>query len=137
MFLSPPDRGRSFCGTSYKHVNIRPLYCLLFALIAVCRPSCLFAQEPSSPSSAKSISLDLEDADIQSAMRIIAEVSGFNIVLHPNVVGKVTLRLRNVPWEQAFELLLRDKGLYKVREGNVIIVYPLRLYIDDARKRAG
>ena len=77
------------------------------------------------PSSSKRISLDLQNASIHSALRIIAEVSDLNIVVHPEVHGEITLHLKNVPWDQALRLILRSKGLYQVREGNVMIVAPL------------
>lgn len=71
------------------------------------------------------ISLDLQDADIDSALRIIAEVSNLNIVAGEGVVGKVTLKLVDVPWDQALEVILKSHGLDKVLEGNVLRVAPV------------
>jgi len=71
------------------------------------------------------ISLDLQDADIDSALRIIAEVSNLNIVAGEGVVGKVTLKLADVPWDQALEVILKSHGLDKVLEGNVLRVAPV------------
>jgi type IV pilus secretin PilQ/predicted competence protein len=71
------------------------------------------------------ISLDLQDADIDSALRIIAEVSNLNIVAGDGVVGKVTLKLVDVPWDQALEVILKNHGLDKVLEGNVLRVAPV------------
>jgi type IV pilus assembly protein PilQ len=71
------------------------------------------------------ISLDLQDADIDSALRIIAEVSNLNIVAGDGVVGKVTLKLVDVPWDQALEVILKSQGLDKVLEGNVLRVAPV------------
>jgi type IV pilus secretin PilQ/predicted competence protein len=71
------------------------------------------------------ISLDLQDADIDSALRIIAEVSNLNIVAGDGVVGKVTLKLVDVPWDQALEVILKSHGLDKVLEGNVLRVAPV------------
>jgi len=68
------------------------------------------------------ISLDLQDADIDSALRIIAEVSSLNIVAGDGVVGKVTLKLVDVPWDQALDVILKSQGLDKVLEGNVLRV---------------
>jgi type IV pilus secretin PilQ/predicted competence protein len=68
------------------------------------------------------ISLDLQDADIDSALRIIAEVSNLNIVAGDGVVGKVTLKLVDVPWDQALDVILKNHGLDKVLEGNVLRV---------------
>ena len=71
------------------------------------------------------ISLDLQDADIDSALRIIAEVSNLNIVAGDGVAGKVTLKLVDVPWDQALDVILKSHGLDKVLEGNVMRVAPV------------
>jgi type IV pilus secretin PilQ/predicted competence protein len=71
------------------------------------------------------ISLDLQDADIDSALRIIAEVSNLNIVASDGVVGKVTLKLVDVPWDQALEVILKSHGLDRILEGNVLRVAPV------------
>jgi type IV pilus assembly protein PilQ len=66
------------------------------------------------------ISLDFQQADIQNVFRLIAEVSGFNMVIGENVKGKVTMRLLNVPWDQALDMLLKMNNLGKLRSGNII-----------------
>jgi type IV pilus secretin PilQ/predicted competence protein len=71
------------------------------------------------------ISLDLQDTDIDNALRIIAEVSNLNIITSDNVTGKVTLRLVDVPWDQALDVILKTNGLDKVQEGNVVRIAPL------------
>ena len=71
------------------------------------------------------ISLDLQDTDIDNALRIIAEVSNLNIVTTEDVAGKVTLRLIDVPWDQALDVILKINSLGKVQEGNVIRIAPL------------
>lgn len=71
------------------------------------------------------ISLELQDADIDSALRIIAEVSNLNIIASSDVQGKVTLRLQNVPWDQALDVILKTNGLDKVQEGNVVRIAPV------------
>ena len=73
----------------------------------------------------KLISLDLQDTDIDNALRIIAEVSNLNIVASEDVVGKVTLRLTDVPWDQALDVILKTHGLDKVLEGNVMRIAPI------------
>ena len=73
----------------------------------------------------KLISLDLQDTDIDNALRIIAEVSNLNIVASEEVVGKVTLRLTDVPWDQALDVILKTHGLDKVLEGNVMRIAPI------------
>ena len=71
------------------------------------------------------ISLDLQDTDIDNALRIIAEVSNLNIIASEDVTGKVTLRLIDVPWDQALDVILRTNGLDQVTEGNVIRIAPV------------
>jgi type IV pilus assembly protein PilQ len=73
----------------------------------------------------KLISLDLQDTDIDNALRIIAEVSGLNVVASEDVIGKVTLRLTDVPWDQALDVILKTHGLDKVLEGNVMRIAPI------------
>jgi type IV pilus assembly protein PilQ len=68
----------------------------------------------------RKISLDFQQADIQNVFRLIAEVSGFNLVIGEGVKAKVTMRLINVPWDQALEMLLKMNQLGKLRSGNII-----------------
>ena len=72
----------------------------------------------------KRISLDLKDADIKNVLRLLAEVSGENIVTSEAVAGTISMRLRNVPWEQALETILKTKGYDKVRENNIMRIAP-------------
>jgi len=71
------------------------------------------------------ISLDLQETDIDNALRIIAEVSNLNIIASDDVTGKVTLRLIDVPWDQALDVILKTNGLDQVTEGNVIRIAPV------------
>jgi type IV pilus secretin PilQ/predicted competence protein len=66
------------------------------------------------------VSLDFKDADVHNVLRLLAEVSKLNIVATEDVKGKVTLRLFDVPWDQALDILLQVLGLESVQEGNVI-----------------
>lgn len=68
------------------------------------------------------ISLDFKDADINNILRILAEFSGLNIVTSEDVKGKVTVRLQNVPWQQALDSVVRAAKLAYVQEGNIIRV---------------
>lgn len=72
----------------------------------------------------KKISLDFQDADIKSVLRIISDVSGLNIVAGDDVQGKITIKLNSVPWDQALDIILRTKKLAIEREGNIIRVAP-------------
>jgi type IV pilus assembly protein PilQ len=66
------------------------------------------------------ISLDLKDADIQNVLRLLADVSGLNIIATDDVKGKVTLHLTDVPWDQVLDLVLRSNQLEQSRDGNVV-----------------
>ena len=71
------------------------------------------------------ISMDFKDADLTNVFRIIAEVSNLNIITSDDVKGKVSLRLVNVPWDQALDIVLRSKSLGATQEGNVLRIAPL------------
>ena len=66
------------------------------------------------------ISMDFQQADISNVLRLIAEVSGFNIVVGENVKAKVTMKLVGVPWDQALDMLLKMNNLGMIREGNIV-----------------
>jgi type IV pilus assembly protein PilQ len=71
------------------------------------------------------IDLDLKDADIHNVLRLLADVGQVNIVTADNVQGSVSIRMRNVPWDQALDIVLQSKGLGMVRQANMIRVAPL------------
>jgi type IV pilus assembly protein PilQ len=75
--------------------------------------------------SGRRVDLDLRDADIHNVLRLLADVGKVNIITSDNVTGSVTIRLRNVPWDQALETVLQAKGLGMVRQGNMIRIAPL------------
>jgi type IV pilus assembly protein PilQ len=75
--------------------------------------------------SGQRISMDFKDADLTNVFRIIAEVSNLNIITADDVKGKVSLRLVNVPWDQALDIVLRSKSLGAAQEGNVLRIAPL------------
>ena len=84
----------------------------------------------------KKVSFEFKDIDVHNLLRIIAEISKKNIIVSDEVNGKVTIRLRNVPWDQAFELIMRSKSLGKEDLGsNIIRVASLRVLEDEARLR--
>lgn len=73
----------------------------------------------------RKVSLDFQDADLSNVLRLLADVSGLNIVISENVKGKVTLKLINVPWDQALDIVLKMSNLGQIREGNIIRVATL------------
>lgn len=70
--------------------------------------------------SGKRVSLDFQDADIINVLRLLAEVSKLNMVIGDNVKGKITIKMLDVPWDQALDVILKMKGLGKVYEDNVL-----------------
>ncbi len=70
--------------------------------------------------SKRRITIDLKDADIVNVLRLLAEVSGENIVASDDVKGKITLHLSEVPWDEALETILKTKGYDKVRHHNIL-----------------
>ncbi|MGQ0507298.1 MAG: type IV pilus secretin PilQ, partial [Myxococcaceae bacterium] len=91
---------------------------------------------PRASYSGRRVSFEFKDIDIHNLLRVIAEVSKKNIVVADDVSGKVTIRLRNVPWDQALELILRSKGLGKEELGSIIRVAPLATLEAEAKLRA-
>jgi type IV pilus assembly protein PilQ len=81
-------------------------------------------------------SFDFKDIDIKDLFRFIADISGLNVILDPAVKGSVTLKLTEVPWDQALELICKNQGLGYTIEGNVIRIAPIQKIADEERKRA-
>src|SRR5690606_34712714 len=70
------------------------------------------------------LTLNFQDIETRAVLQLLADTSGLNIVVSDTVQGNVTLRLQNVPWDQALDILMTTKGLDMRRNGNVIIVAP-------------
>ena len=70
------------------------------------------------------LTLNFQDISVRAVLQLLMDASGKNIVVSDTVSGSVTLRLQNVPWDQALAIILQTKGLGKVEEGNVILVEP-------------
>lgn len=81
------------------------------------------------------ISLDFKDADLANIFRIIAEVSNLNIITTEDVKGRVSIRLINVPWDQALDIVLRAKSLGVSQEGNVLRIAPLATLRGEEKAR--
>lgn len=75
--------------------------------------------------SGEKLTLNFQDIPVRSVLQILADFTNLNIVASDTVQGNVTLRLNDVPWDQALELVLKSKGLGKRQEGNIIRVAPL------------
>lgn len=86
-----------------------------------------FGITPGKKYTGRRLSLDFKDADIKNILRLIAEVSNLNVMAGDDVKGKVTIRLIDVPWDQALDLILFSNQLGKMRMGNVIRVAPVEV----------
>jgi len=80
---------------------------------------------PQNVYSGRKLSLDFKDADIKNILRLIAEVSNLNIIVADEVTGKITMRLVDVPWDQALDVILQSKRLDKRQAGNVVRIAPV------------
>jgi type IV pilus assembly protein PilQ len=74
--------------------------------------------------SGRPVTFNFQDVPVRTVLQLIAEESGLNVVAADTVTGNVTLRLMNVPWDQALDIVLQAKGLDKRRSGNVVWVAP-------------
>jgi type IV pilus assembly protein PilQ len=81
------------------------------------------------------ISLDVHNAEIGDVLRLMVEISGLNVIAAPEVKGTVTLRLVEVPWDQALEVMLRLHGLAQEWQGNVILIAPRQQFITQQQER--
>jgi type IV pilus assembly protein PilQ len=74
------------------------------------------------PAEERRISLDVKDADLHNVLRLLADTGNVNIVVPDEVKGRITIKLTNVPWTQALDIILDSRGLAKEKSGNVIQV---------------
>ena len=70
------------------------------------------------------LSLNFQDVEVRAVLQILADFTGLNLVTSDSVKGNITLRLKNVPWDQALDLIMKTKGLAKRDNGNVILIAP-------------
>jgi len=81
------------------------------------------------------VTFNYKDIDIRNALKLIAEMSELNIIMSDDVKGVLTMRLVDVPWDQALDLILSAKGLGKEKNGNVMRIAPLEVLRADAESR--
>ena len=96
--------------------------------------------------SAQLVSLDTREMDLSDFFRLMANMANMNVVLHPAVQGKVNLMVKDAPWEQVLDLVLKNHGLGQEVEGNTIRIAPAaafeaqlkhRVATEEARLNAG
>ncbi len=80
------------------------------------------------------LSLNFQDIEVRAALQVLADHAGINLVASDTVQGSLTLRLEDVPWDQALDLVLRSKGLARREEGNVLVVAPVAELAEQFRE---
>lgn len=103
------------------------------------------AQTPAAPAaplpgqgrtySGNPVSLDFQQADLRSVLRVFSDISGLNIVIDPAVRGTVDVALRDVPWDQALDIILRANKLGYIVDGTVVRIAPLATLADEESQR--
>lgn len=89
---------------------------------------------PAQTRSQRRVTLDFKDADIINVIRLIADTTGENIIAADDVKGKVTVKLRNVPWERALDVILKSRGYDKVRAGGIIRIATAQSIQEDRER---
>ena len=84
----------------------------------------------------KKISLDFQDAEVGPIFRLLADVNNYNLVLDPTAKGKVTIKLMNVPWDQALDIILNQTHLSHRIEGNILWIAPVKVFDEIVKERA-
>jgi hypothetical protein len=79
----------------------------------------------------ENVSVDFNDQDIVPVLRLLSDISGCNLVIHPEVRGKISIKLNNVPWNQLIDITLKMFGLGKSIEGNIIRIAPLSVFAHE------
>lgn len=95
-----------------------PILLVVVLVLFLSRIGCLY--------SGQEISLNFQKIEIRAALQILAEFTGINMVISDQVKGDVTLRLNNIPWEEALDTILETKSLEKRRTGNIMLILPAR-----------
>jgi type II secretory pathway component HofQ len=83
----------------------------------------------------KKVSIELANADVHTVLRMFADIGQFNLVTSEEVTGKVTIKLRAVPWDEAFRVVLASKGLGMEKVGAIIRVAPLSRLAEESELR--
>ncbi|MGB9755861.1 MAG: hypothetical protein ACPLXO_03155, partial [Desulfurella sp.] len=82
----------------------------------------IISKEERTSFTGKKISFDVRDADLQDVLRVIAAAANLNVMIGDSVKGKITMRLMNIPWDEALDLIAKQQGLVVQRQGNVLLI---------------
>jgi type II secretory pathway component HofQ len=112
-------------GVSFWRVGCRAVWGLLGVWLSIGAAGANVVEEVVEKTyQGKPMSLDFQDIQVRNALMVIADFTGMNVVVSDSVTGSMTLRLRNVPWDQVLEIIVQAKGLSQKKQGNVIWVAP-------------
>ena len=81
------------------------------------------------------VSLDFQGADLRAVLRTFAEISGLNVVIDPTITGSVDVSLRDVPWDQALDIILKANKLGYYVDGSIVRIAPLGVLADEEAQR--
>ena len=106
--------------------------------ISLKRPEDKNPMKPKAPSAytGKKISLDFQDIEVRRVLQLLADFTGINMVASDTVQGNITVRLKDVPWDQALDIIMKTKNLDKRRNGNVIWIAPVAELIKSEEDEA-
>jgi type IV pilus assembly protein PilQ len=93
------------------------------------------ATQPQARYTGNPVSLDFQGADLRAVLRTFSEISGLNLVIDPTIQGTVDVALRDVPWDQALDIILRANKLGYVVDGTIVRVAPLTVLADEESQR--
>jgi type IV pilus assembly protein PilQ len=108
---------------------------LCLVLLLSLSPGLTFWATTALATSPQTISLDVQSADVRDVLRLLAETGGINILASGEVQGAITVRLIDVPWEQALEAVLKLTGFAQERQGNIILVAPAKRFRSAGEER--
>ena len=98
-------------------------------------PTQAAATQPEARYTGNPVSLDFQGADLRAVLRTFSEISGLNLVIDPTIQGTVDVALRDVPWDQALDIILRANKLGYVVDGTIVRVAPLTVLADEESQR--
>ena len=105
---------------------------IILLLVILLVPAFSFGQVSKKP--VAKVSFDFMDADIRNVLRVLTDISGRNIVLSDDVKGKITIKLDNVSWDEAMDIVIRNNDLAKVEEENIIRIVSSKKFLDEKDK---
>jgi type IV pilus assembly protein PilQ len=111
-------------GAEHEHLSYQSEDTLVIELKPLVKQSKDLTKKNESDYVGKELSLNFQNIEVRAVLQLLADFAGFNLVTSDSVQGSVTLRLKNIPWDQALNIILKTKGLAMRRTGNVILVAP-------------